>query len=283
MSASDLRSHLARPDLAAADLEGVVAAERYATPEPFELVRPSAALRRAPDPAAEQLDQLLLGERFDALEAAGDFVWGQARRDGYVGFVEAAALAPAQTPPTHWVRALRTFAFAEPSIKAPALGPFSLNALVAVVGGEGDFLKDAAGRWFWRHHLAAIGQFETDPAAICERFVGTPYLWGGRDSLGVDCSGLVQQALFACGLACPRDSDQQAVMGREIEPGRIVRGDLVFWRGHVGMMLDGARFIHANAHHMAVAIETLNEACARIDSKGNGLPTAYRRLNSADA
>jgi hypothetical protein len=282
MNPSDPRLRLGRPDLAAADLEGVVAAERFAEPEPFELVRPNAALRRAPDAGAEQLDQLLLGERFDALEPVGDFVWGQARRDGYVGYVEAAALAPELAPPTHWVRALRTFAFSEPSIKAPALGPFSLNSLVAVAGEEGDFLKDGAGRWFWRAHLAAVGEFEADMAAVCERFVGTPYLWGGRDSLGLDCSGLIQQALYGCGLACPRDSDQQAGLGWEIEPDRLARSDLVFWRGHVGMMLDEARFIHANAHHMAVAIESLEEACARIESKGNGRPIAYRRLKTID-
>ncbi|MFI4936667.1 MAG: peptidoglycan endopeptidase, partial [Caulobacterales bacterium] len=107
MSPLDPRTTLARPDLAAQALEGVAPADRYGAPRTLQLALPFAALRRSADPAAEQLDQLLYGERFDALAPAGDFLWGQARRDGYVGFVEAAALAPSSASPTHWVRALR--------------------------------------------------------------------------------------------------------------------------------------------------------------------------------
>jgi len=196
-----------------------------------------------------------------------------------VGFVEAAALAPQVAPPTHWVRALRTFAFAEPSIKSASAGPFSLNALVSIEAEEGDFAREAGGAWFWRGHLAPIGLgFERDPAAAAERFLGAPYLWGGRDSLGLDCSGLIQQALYACGLACPRDTDQQAALGRDVAPNALARRDLVFWRGHVGMMLDRRRLIHANASHMAVAIEPLAEAIQRIEAKGYGRPVAWRRL-----
>jgi cell wall-associated NlpC family hydrolase len=268
---------LARPDLAAADLQGLAPAERYRDRRRMRLVVPVAALRRAPDAAAEQLDQLLYGETFDMLDPQGDFAWGQARRDGYVGFVEAAALSEAAAAPTHRVGALRTFAFAQPSIKAPAIGPFSLNALVTVAEVTGDFARDDAGAWFWAAHLAPIGRFERDPAAVAERFLGAPYLWGGRDSLGLDCSGLVQQALQACGQACPRDSDQQAALGHEVARETLRRGDLVFWRGHVGMMLDQARLIHANGHHMAVAIEPLEAAVARIEASGSGAPTAYRR------
>ncbi len=110
-------------------------------------------------------------------------------------------------------------------------------------------------------------------------FLGAPYLWGGRDSLGLDCSGLVQQALYAVGAACPRDTDQQALLGESVPRSELARGDLVFWRGHVGMMLDETRLIHANAHHMAVAIEPLSAAVARIAGKGGGEPTAMRRLS----
>ena len=279
MSLADPRLTLARPDLAAEDLEGVAPAARYAPRQHLAVTAPNAALRKAPDPAAEQLDQLLYGESFDAVERQGEFWWGQARRDGYVGFVAAEALAAALARPTHWIRALRTFAFAEPSIKSRGVGPFSLNALVAVEAEDGDFARAADGGWFWRAHLAPIGLgLETDPAAVAERYLGAPYLWGGRDSLGLDCSGLVQQALYACGHACPRDTDQQQSLGHGIDAGELARNDLVFWRGHVGMMLDSARIIHANASHMAVAIEPLDEALLRIEAKGYDAPTAYRRL-----
>jgi len=278
MTDADPRITLARADLAAASLEGRLEATRYAPPRPMSVAEPVAPLRRAPDAASERMDELAFGERFDALEPHGDFVWGQARRDGYVGFVRAADLAPAGSAPTHRVSAIRTYAFAEPSIKSPALGPFSLNALVAVEAEDGPFARAAGGGCFWTAHLAPIGVFERDPAAVAERFLGAPYLWGGRTSLGLDCSGLIQQALYACGRACPRDSDLQAQLGEPVAREALARGDLVFWRGHVGMMLDPERLLHANAHHMAVAIEPLAEALARIEAAGNGRPTQFRRV-----
>jgi cell wall-associated NlpC family hydrolase len=127
-------------------------------------------------------------------------------------------------------------------------------------------------------HLAPIGVFETDWAGVAERFLGAPYLWGGRESLGLDCSGLVQQALNACGLACPRDADQQAGLGHEIDRSAFARGDLVFWKGHVAIGLDETRIVHANGFHMAVAIEPLETALSRIEAAGVGRPTALRRL-----
>jgi cell wall-associated NlpC family hydrolase len=236
-------------------------------------------IHRAPDLDSEQMDQLLFGETFEVVEEeAGGFVWGQASRDGYVGFVAREALQPRPPAPTHRVAAIRTYAFAEPSIKSRAYGPYSLNALVAVEGQEGRLAKVAGAGWMTTEHLAPVGQFETDLAAVAERFLGAPYLWGGRESVGLDCSGLVQAAMFACGLACPRDTDQQAGLGAEIARGDFRRGDLVFWNGHVGVGLDETRIVHANGFHMMVAIEPLETAIARIDAAGVGRPTAFRRV-----
>jgi cell wall-associated NlpC family hydrolase len=268
-----------RDGIASRRLEGLAAAEVYLDPRPMACAVPATAIRKAPDPAAEQLDQLLFGEVFEAVEEAEDgFLWGQARRDGYVGFVAAADLAPAGQPPTHRVEALRTYAFAGPSIKSRARGPYSLNALVTVEGEEGRFRKLAGTGWVVAEHLAPIGRFEADPVAVAERFAGAPYLWGGRESLGLDCSGLVQQALLACGRACPRDADQQQAMGEPSSRDDFARGDLVFWKGHVAMGVDGERIVHANGFHMATVIEPLDEAIRRIAAAGSGEPVAYRRL-----
>jgi cell wall-associated NlpC family hydrolase len=274
----DPRLTLARPDLASLDLEGLVSAGAYAQTRTMSVRAPAAALRRSPDPDAEQLDQVLFGELFEVLEVENGFAWGQARRDGYVGHVDVAALAPVGPAPTLRVKAIRTYAFSTPSIKARALGPYSINSLIVVEAREGQFVKAEGSGWFVERHLAPIGgDFDVDAAAVAERFLGAPYLWGGRESLGLDCSGLVQQALLACGRACPRDTDQQegvfAPIGREA----LRRGDLVFWRGHVAMMLDGEKIIHANAHHMAVAVEPLDEAVERVIAAGSGGPTGYRR------
>jgi cell wall-associated NlpC family hydrolase len=276
----DARLTLARPDLADTRLEGRVRASRFEATREMRLAVPSAAVRAGPDPRAEQVDQLLFGERFEVLDLAGGFAWGQAGRDGYVGWVEAAQLVSGPLEPTHRIIALRTFAYAEPSIKFPATGPFSLNALVTVTDmGENGLLARAEGAgWIPAVHLAPIGAGFADPVETAERFLGTPYLWGGRDSLGIDCSGLVQQAFYAAGRACPRDSDLQAGLGTPVRREDLARGDLVFWRGHVGMMLDARRLIHANAHHMAVAIEPLADAANRIAARGGGDPTGYRRI-----
>ncbi|RAK59893.1 peptidoglycan endopeptidase [Phenylobacterium hankyongense] len=267
-----------RDGIASRRLEGVIAAEVYLDPRPMSCVAPAAGIRRHPDAESEQMDQLLFGEVFEVIEEEGAYLWGQARRDGYVGFVEAAALAPLRPAPTHRVSAIRTYAFAEPSIKSRAIGPYSINALVSVEAEEGRLAKVAGSGWVTAAHLAPIGAVEADHAAVAERFLGAPYLWGGRESLGLDCSGLVQQALFACGRACPRDTDQQAAMGAPIERGAFARGDLVFWKGHVAIGLDAARIIHANGHHMAVAIEPLDAAISRIAAAGVGQPTGYRRV-----
>ncbi|MBV8684008.1 MAG: C40 family peptidase [Caulobacteraceae bacterium] len=275
---ADPRLTLARADLASSDLEGVVRAKRFAEPKRMCVTTPFVALRRAAEAGAEQLDQVLFGEAFDVLENDGDFAWGQAARDSYVGWVDASALDKNEEAPTHWVTALRTYAFAEPSIKSRALGPLSLNALVRITQTQGELAHAVGAGWIAAAHLAPIGTGFAEPAATAERFVGTPYLWGGRDSVGVDCSGLVQQALYAAGHACPRDSDLQAQLGAAIAFEDLARGDLVFWRGHVGMMLDEARLVHANAWHMAVATEPLAEATARISSRGGGDPTGFRRV-----
>ncbi len=273
----DHRLIAARSDLASLELEGVVRAPRFVAPAPRRVIAPRASLRAGPADDAEQVSQLIFGETFDVLDARDGYVWGQARRDGYVGWTPADALSPEMIDATHWVIAPRTFAFAGPSIKTAPFGPISLNALVRITDEKGELSHAKGAGWIPTRHLAPIGQAFAEPAATAEMFLGTPYLWGGRDSLGLDCSGLIQQALWAGGLACPRDSDQQQALGVAADLAQLERGDLVFWRGHVGMMLDAARLIHANAYHMAVAIEPLAEALSRISARGGGDPTAYRR------
>ena len=283
VSVFDARLTLARDGVADTALEGVTPAARYAAPQLRQATAASSGVHREPSLASEQMDQLLFGERFDVLEVGDGWGFGRARRDGYVGWVALQALGDLAEPPTHWVSALGAHAFAEPSIKTQPRHRLSLNALVTVEAEEGRFVRIAGSGWVVREHLSPLGAWEIDPATVAERFLGVPYLWGGRDGLGLDCSGLVQQALYACGRWAPRDTDLQAGMGQPVDREVLARNDLVFWRGHVGMMLDGERLLHANAHHMAVAIEPLVEAIARIEAAGSGAPTAFRRLKAFEA
>jgi cell wall-associated NlpC family hydrolase len=127
-------------------------------------------------------------------------------------------------------------------------------------------------------HLAPLDHRETDFVAVAERFLGTPYLWGGKTNYGLDCSGLVQLALTACGIRCPRDSDmQERALGALVDMKNLRRGDLVFWKGHVAIVRDPKTFLHANAFHMAVAVEPIAEAIARIAGAGSEV-TSVKRL-----
>lgn len=270
----DARSLLALDGVADARLEGLYAANSYAATRSMQAALPAAALRQAPQKTARQVDQLLFGERFDVLETRGGWSFGQARRDGYVGWVEASALTAAGAAPTHRITALRAYAFADPDIKSTPVGLYSLNALVTAEQSEGPFVRAAGSGWFVEGQLAAAGGgFAQYPAAVAARFLGAPYLWGGRESLGLDCSGLIQAALHACGRACPRDSDQQRALGREIPTAEAARGDLLFWKGHVGILAAADRLLHANAHWMCVADEPLQDALLRM-----GEPETARRL-----
>jgi len=281
MDGSDPRLTLAKTDVASSALEGIVPALRYAATTAMQATAARAAIQTAPDPDAEQMDELLFGEAFEVLERKDGFVLGQAPRDGYVGWIDEEMLGEPGPPPTHRVCALATLAFLEPSIKTPVVHRLSLNALASVEAREGRFAKLHGSGWVVEHHLAPVGVFADDPAAVALQFLGVPYLWGGRSADGLDCSGLVQQALYAGGRACPRDSDQQQALGTVLDIGAdlegLQRNDLVFWPGHVGMMLDEARLLHANASAMCVSIENLSAAVKRIEAAGSGLPSAFRR------
>ncbi|GAN52216.1 C40 family peptidase [Methylobacterium radiotolerans] len=281
----DPRLTPARPHVADLRLRDRVAAARYVAGTPRRVTAPSAPLRRAPAADAGLDTEALLGDAVDLYDAADGYAFVQLARDGYVGYLPADSLGPVDPEPTHRVTALRTFLYPEPDLKRPVLGHLSLGARLAATGEAGAYLETPGGYVFARH-CAPVDARAPDYAATAARLAGTPYLWGGRTSLGLDCSGLVQLCLDAAGLPCPRDADmQERALGRALpfDPARpdfagLRRGDFVFWRGHVGLMGDPETLIHANGHHMAVAAEPLAEAVARIAAHSFGAVTGIRRL-----
>jgi len=282
----DPRITPARGDIAAKRLEGSVEAERFVVGETREVIEAQAPLRcmRAPDAPLDT--EALRGERVTVYDDdAEGWCWGELQGDGYVGYLPQQALAPVGPDPTHRVAALRSFVFPGPSIKLPPLMALSLGCRVAVERFDLGFGWLAAGGCVPAPHLVHADSVEPDFVAVAEKFLGVPYLWGGKTSLGLDCSGLVQIGLTAAGITCPRDSDmQERALGQPIDdPGdarRYLRGDLVFWKGHVAIVRDEMTLLHANAHHMAVAIEPTMEAIRRIAESGPQI-TSVRRLAPA--
>jgi cell wall-associated NlpC family hydrolase len=278
----DPRLTPARPELAAKYLEGKVKAARFVVGEEFEIVDALAPLREGPSTDAMLATQALKGEHVTIYDRNGEgFAWGQLNSDGYVGWLPDRALAKPSGKTTHKITAIRTFAFPGPSIKLPPVETLVMGALVTAIREDGPFAVTREGWYLPQRHLGAIDRFAEDFVAVAERFVGTPYLWGGKSSLGIDCSGLVQASLNTAGTGCPRDSDmQQEGLGRLLglaEASRLQRGDLIFWKGHVAVVRDADSIVHANAHHMATVIEGTREAIARIKATGSEI-SAIKRL-----
>jgi cell wall-associated NlpC family hydrolase len=278
----DPRLTPARRDLAALYLKGKIEAARFVAGETFEIVDVIAPLRGEPSSNAVLLTQTLMGERVTIYDRnAEGWAWGQLNSDGYVGWLPDRALARPAAAPTHKIIAIRTFAFPGPSIKLPPLETLVMGTTLTVLREEGAFAVTREGWYLPLRHVGSIDKYEDDFVAVAERFVGTPYLWGGKSSLGIDCSGLVQIALNAVGIGCPRDSDmQQDGLGRSLDVAPVVklqRGDLIFWKGHVAIVRGDGTIVHANAHHMATVIENINDAIARIEQAGGEL-VAMKRL-----
>jgi cell wall-associated NlpC family hydrolase len=280
MVALDPRINPFRPEIAAKYLQGQVEAARFVEGARYEVVEPIAGLCRTPSHEARLDTQALLGERVIVYETTDEgWAWGQLETDGYVGWLSANALGKAGRAATHKVSALRTLGFPGPDIKLPPAVALPMGAAVAIVRQDERFAVTANGWHLPVAHLAPIKAKQPDFVAVAEEFLNTPYLWGGKTSLGLDCSGLVQVSLQAAGIACPRDSDmQELALGKVSSLGELRRGDLVFWKDHVAIARDGETLLHANAHHMAVAIEPAADAIARITAAGGDV-TSVKRIS----
>jgi cell wall-associated NlpC family hydrolase len=274
----DPRLNAFRPDIAAAHLRGQVEAALFVEGTTYEVIEPIADLRRAPAHEAALDTQALKGERVTVYEMSEEgWAWGQLEDDGYVGYLSANALGPVGTAATYRVRVPRTFGFPTADIKLPPMIALPMGARIAITRATETFAVDGYG---WHYPLGHVAPLETkhdDFVAIAEMFAAVPYLWGGKSSLGIDCSGLVQLALNASGQACPRDTYmQERAFGSAIALADMRRGDLMFWKGHVAIARDSQTLIHANAHHMMVAIEPAAEAIARIKAAGSDVTTIKR-------
>jgi len=294
--AFDRRVVPARPDLAAAHLEGVHPAERYVQGTAMRVVAGRAALRGRPDAAASMTSELVFGEDVNVYEVAHGWAWGQAAHDNYVGYMEVADLGPAVgLVPSHRLGAALSHLYPAADLKQPPRLMLPMGARLAVVETRGRWHRVDPGAglvqgddlWVPAPHVTPLGAVAPDFVGAALALCGVPYIWGGRTPLGLDCSGLVQLVLAGAGIAAPRDSDQQAAaLGKMIDEGTgLERGDIVFFPGHVGLMVDGTHLVHANAFAMGVSVDPLAEVVARVAGEigpDRAPVTARRRLKAQD-
>lgn len=285
MSTLDKRLHAFRDDLADARLEGRVEAGRFVAGRPARIGVSVADMLNAPDMGAGLNTQLLLGDDVLVFEEGPDWAWVQAVRDNYVGYVSRTAIEAIGVEPVHVVAVPRTFLYSGADLKLPRMGCLSMGSRVSVEGfAETRGTKYgllASGEALIAAHLRPIGEYADDYVSAAEELLSTPYLWGGTSAFGIDCSGLVQLSMRMAGRSVPRDTDMQASgLGEPLDAGAnmasLRRGDLVFWKGHVAIMLDGRNIIHANGHTMMVSREKLSDAVERIAYLYGG-PTGFRR------
>jgi cell wall-associated NlpC family hydrolase len=278
----DRRIHPFRPGLAAQYLRGRVKAAHYAPGVERTVLRGATALRRDPAPGAPLESELLFGESVTVYDQCDGWAWLQNATDGYVGYARSEALGPRAAPATHWLCTLRSYVYDEPDLKSPTRDLLSLCASLRVTAQNGTFSELSGGGWIHSGHILPVGEFASDPVAVALRFLGTAYLWGGRTSIGLDCSALIQLALARCGQAVPRDTDLQAAqIGSAVDfdgdEAVLQRGDLVYWPGHAGLWIDADRFLHANATDMMVSIAPLATVAAHIKAAQGDAITIIRR------
>ena len=271
---TDRRLTPATTRVAHVSLQGLLDVPLWTAGEPVEIALPLTDLRASPGGTRDR--QLILGDAFLVIDRADGHAFGMALKDGYCGWVQAGALCP-PTKVTHFVGVLGSHLYPDPRVQAEPVGSLTLGARLRVTGQSGDFAETPHG-FVPVAHLRRLGDWHADPAQVAGLFLGVPYLWGGNSRDGLDCSGLVQAAWLGCGRACPGDSDLQQGLGAPLDGSEpLQRGDLVFWRGHVAMMLDAGTLIHANGHHMAVVAEGLREVADRIEAASGGPVVALRR------
>ncbi len=285
----DRRLNAYRPDLADARLRGRVEAERFVDATPAQAVAGASPLRQAPDHGARMDTEILAGEPLWVFERANGWAWVQSHMDGYVGYTPEAAIGAETGAATHRVAALRSFVFPEPDLKAPPSDVLPQAAYVRVVGTAEKFSEIATGGFVFTAHLEPPDAIAPDPVAEALRYLGVPYLWGGKTALGLDCSGLSQVVLVRCGVEAPRDADMQERAIETVVPfdggrGDLRRGDLMFWPGHVGMMTAPDRIVHANATDMMVSVWDVDELIAHVRRiEGNGVTSVRRPAYPAPA
>ena len=263
----DPREYAYKAGLAADYMRGLIRSPKFLVGEVFQVKINVTSLKKSPGQSSEQVSELLFGEEIIIYEILNGWAWGQSQTDGYVGYVSMDHISCKLQENTHEVTALRAFVYKQPDIKASIITCLSMASQLSITHSRGLFAYIENLGWIFEKSIRTLGGVESDFVSVAQKFTGTPYLWGGRSSFGIDCSGLVQLSLRRVGVLCPRDTDQQASsVGSPVndEITKLLRGDLIYVNGHVAIMVNPHTILHANAFHMSVELESLEDFLSRL-------------------
>jgi cell wall-associated NlpC family hydrolase len=283
--ALDRRLNAFRDDRADIRLRPMLTDREFVSGRPAVIAAPVVDFRDAPAAESECVSQGLYGETVSVFEDRDGWSWVQADLDDYVGYVQSSTLEAVHVQPTHMVAAQRSYRYTGPDLRFPVVDTLSIGSRLKVAGQAETrgtryaVLED--GTAVVAGHLRPVGESEADYVDAAMRFLHSPYLWGGRSGFGVDCSGLIQLSMMMAGRSILRDTDMQAEsVGTLLAKGPgipdLMRGDLVFWKGHVAIMTDRDTMLHASGHSLTVTLEPIGAAVDRI-AASYGWPTAFRR------
>ena len=275
----DPREFAFRPTIAASYLQGIVAADQFSDGVVCSVTDSVLPLKNKPNDQAELVSEMLFGEKFIVYERQEAWAWGQSQTDGYVGFVKINGLSDQPASPTHEVKELKTFVYQRPDIKSPVIKGLSMGSRVSLKEKGENFICLKEGGWIVEKHVVELNVKEASFIAVAKKYIGTPYLWGGRSSNGLDCSALVQLSLSRVGILMPRDTDQQekavgCFFGKNAKD--IKRGDLLYTQGHVAIASANDLILHATAYHMQVVEEPLKAFLSRLDETNHQLRSIKR-------
>jgi cell wall-associated NlpC family hydrolase len=263
----DPRLFAIREDLADVTLRARFRAPRYAEGRSARVAVGLLPVLHAPQPDAALDTFFHYGEAVRVFEEKDGYAWCQSVRDSYVGYVDAAALTMGDAPATtHYIATMGAYRYAEADLRSPVIDFLPRHAPVAVVQAglecRGTAYMWLAGDGFLPERcLSTTPPASEDLAAAASLYLGCPYLWAGRSFLGIDCSGLVQEAFRDLGIAVPRDTDMQRdTIGEHVEAASLAdlrRNDLIYIPGHVMIYVGDGSVIHASGGEMTVRQDSL--------------------------